>query len=175
MSNPATEHTSPLPSSAPGAYHIGDRDTRPWGNYLVIDTGLYGNGEEFCKKMITINSLQILSLQSHKQRRETWTVKKGNLTVLRDGKIIELAIGESIDIPLESIHCMANTTTEDCVVEEIQEGVCREEDITRYMDAYNRSTEVLSSPQAAESFTAYREILIDINKARMERKNHEAA
>jgi len=171
MSNPATEQASPLLSIAPDAYHVGDRDNRPWGNYIVIDTGSYGNGEEYCKKMITINSLQILSLQSHKQRRETWTVKKGTLTVLRDGKILELCAGESIDIPMGSIHCMANTGTEDCVVEEIQEGFCREEDIHRYMDAYQRNTEMLAAPHAVESFTAYREILIDINKARLERKH----
>ena len=84
---------------------------------------------------------------------------------------IELQPGESIHIPAGSIHCMANTGEDDCIVEETQEGICRKEDIKRYMDVYHRSTETLASPQAPESFTAYREILIEINKIRVNRKH----
>lgn len=153
------------------AYQNGDKETRPWGNYVVIDTGIADNGEEYCRKTITIDPLQILSLQSHKFRRETWVVKKGILTALKDGRRFELHPGESIQIPEDSIHCMANMNDDSCVVEELQEGICREDDIRRYMDVYQRSTETLTSPQAAESFTAYREILIDINKIKVSKKN----
>jgi len=162
----------PLPAEeAPGSYRIGDRQDRPWGHYVVIDAGTAPNGEEYCKKNITIRPLQILSLQSHKLRSETWVVKKGILTVLKDGQNLELEPGESVDIPAGSIHCMANTGEDDCIVVETQEGICREDDIKRYMDVYHRSTEALASPQAPESFTAYREILIEINRIRVNRKH----
>jgi len=159
----------------PAAHRIGDRDERPWGRYVVIDAGIAASGEEYCKKIITVEPLQILSLQSHRLRRETWVVKKGILTALKDGKRLELRPGESLQIPADSIHCMANTGDDDCVVEATQEGICREEDIRRYMDVYHRSTEMLASPQAPENFTAYREILIDINKARVNRKHRISA
>jgi mannose-6-phosphate isomerase-like protein (cupin superfamily) len=169
---PAPEE-QPLPlKSAPGAYRVGNRDDRPWGHYVVIDAGIAANGEEYCKKNITIEPLQILSLQSHKLRDEVWAVKKGTLTALKDGRRIEVFPGESIDIPAGSIHCMANMDADDdCFVEETQRGICRDHDIHRYMDVYRRDTETLSSPAGPESFTGYREILIDINKIRVNRKH----
>jgi mannose-6-phosphate isomerase len=152
-------------------YQTGDKESRPWGHYVVIDTGIGANGEEYCRKTITVTPLQILSLQSHNMRRETWVVKKGILTALKDGQRVELHPGESIQIPAGSLHCMANINDDDCVIEELQEGTCREEDIKRYMDVYQRRTESPSSPNATESFTAYREILIDINKIKVNKKN----
>lgn len=170
LSRSAPEELSPVTEVAPDAYKIGDKDDRPWGHYIVTDAGVAANGEEYCKKTITIEPLQMLSLQSHKLRRETWTVRKGILTALKDGQRVELKPGQSIHIPTGSIHCMANTGEDNCVAEETQEGICRKEDIRRYMDVYHRSTETLVSPQAPESFMAYREILIDINKIRVNRK-----
>jgi hypothetical protein len=64
---------------------------------------------------------------------------------------------------------MANLEEEDCIVEERQEGVCREEDIKRYMDAYHRGTEELASPAATKCFAAYRAILADIKKISVNR------
>lgn len=170
-SRPALEEIEEEARQPQRIYQTGDKETRPWGHYAVIDTGIGANGEEYCKKVITIEPLQILSLQSHRLRRETWVVKKGILTALKDGERLELHPGESIQIPADSIHCMANTNDDDCVVEELQEGICREDDIRRYMDVYQRSTENLSSPRAAESFAAYRGILIDINKIKVSKKN----
>jgi hypothetical protein len=83
---------------------------------------------------------------------------------LLDGRRLEVLPREALHIPIGSLHCMANLDEEDCIVEERQEGVCREEDIKRYMDAYQRDTEALASPAAGESFAAYRAILSDIRK-----------
>ncbi len=160
---------STSPDAEMRAYQVGDRDDRPWGHYVISSTGIAANGEEYCEKIITIRPWQILSLQSHELRRETWTVIKGTLTALRDGQRLDLSPHEAIHIPVSSIHCMANMDEDDCVVAERQEGICREEDIKRYMDAYRRSTETLASPSAAESFTAYRTILIDINRNKANR------
>lgn len=140
------------------AYKVGDSDERAWGRYVVTGVGMNAAGEEYCEKEITILPGKILSLQSHELRRETWRVVKGRLSVLLDGKRIELPEGGEIHIPQKSIHCMANLGASDCVVYEMQEGQCREEDIRRYVDAYGRKTEEASGPAAA-SVAVYNEIV----------------
>ena len=145
-------------------YQVGDEDIRPWGHYVVTSIGVTANDEGYCEKIITVKPGQVLSLQSHEQRRETWIVKKGTLTALRDAQRFEIFPRESIHIPTGSIHCMGNLGKNDCVVKERQEGICREEDIKRYMDAYNRSTVTLVSPEVKENLTAYLSILADIEK-----------
>ena len=143
------------------AYKIGDRDARPWGSYIVTGVGQNENGE-YCDKDITIHAGQVLSLQSHKLRRETWTVVEGVLTVLVDGQRLELQPGQTVHIPKGSIHCMAALGKTQCVVQERQEGVCREEDIIRYVDAYGRATADASSPVVAVSIAAYQKILAEL-------------
>ncbi len=147
-----------------GTYQVGDKDIRPWGHYIVTSIGIAANNEGYCEKIIIVKPRQVLSLQSHNQRRETWTVKKGILTALRDAQRFEMHPHESIHIPIKSIHCMANLGEDDCIVKERQEGICREEDIKRYMDAYNRDTVMLVSPEVTKNFTAYLSILADIKK-----------
>ncbi len=143
-------------------YSVGDRDTRPWGEYEVTGVGLNEAGEEYCEKIITVNPGQILSLQSHEQRRERWTVREGTLTVVVDGKRLELPAGQSIDMPLKAIHCMANTQKVPCKVYEKQEGVCREEDIIRYVDAYGRGTLQSNDANVKASVERYNEVLKEI-------------
>ena len=123
-------------TTMPG-YRIGEKDTRPWGMWEVLDVGM-DNGEEFCVKRITVIPNGVLSLQSHKLRREVWTVEQGVLEVTLDDQILELQPGQSIDIPMGAKHRMANRGTVDTIVHEIQRGICREEDITRYEDIYGR-------------------------------------
>jgi len=137
-------------------YRVGDRDNRPWGSYIVTGTGQNAAGEEFCTKDITVKPQGILSLQSHDQRRETWTVKSGELTVILDGQRLTLKEGENVKIPLQAIHCMANLADAPCVVSELQEGVCREADIRRYVDANGRATETANSAQGSESVRQYK-------------------
>lgn len=146
------------------AYQVGDSDQRPWGHYKVTGVGTNASGEEYCEKEITVNPGQILSMQSHELRRETWTVKQGVLTVLLDGERITLTAGESVKIPLRAIHCMANLGTADCVVYEMQEGACREEDVKRYLDPYGRQTESTETPLAEKSIAVYKSILSELGK-----------
>ena len=148
------------------AYTIGESDIRPWGSYIVTNVGVNDVGEDMCEKDITVSSGKILSLQSHDHRREFWQVKSGVLTVLVDGEIHSLCEGESVVIPVHSIHCMANASDNPVVVHEVQEGICREEDISRYMDAYGRVTMVESSdPRVIKSIAAYKRLLSDLKIA----------
>ena len=109
-------------------------DTRPWGNYEVIDIGSY-----FQVKRITVLPGKRLSLQSHKYRKEHWIVVLGEAEVVIDDRIFNLKISQSIDIPLGSIHRLSNKTNTDLVLIEIQFGeYLGEDDIIRYEDDFNR-------------------------------------
>ena len=109
-------------------------DTRPWGNYEVIDIG-----SNFQVKRITVLPGKRLSLQSHKYRKEHWIVVLGEAEVVIDDRIFNLKISQSIDIPLGSIHRLSNKTNTDLVLIEIQFGeYLGEDDIIRYEDDFNR-------------------------------------
>ena len=109
-------------------------DTRPWGNYEVIDIG-----SNFQVKRITVLPGKRLSLQSHKYRKEHWIVVLGEAEVVINDRIFNLKISQSIDIPLGSIHRLSNKTNTDLVLIEIQFGeYLGEDDIIRYEDDFNR-------------------------------------
>ena len=57
-------------------------DTRPWGNFEVIDIG-----SNFKVKRITVMPGKRLSLQSHKHRKEHWIVENGEAEVEINGEI----------------------------------------------------------------------------------------
>jgi mannose-6-phosphate isomerase-like protein (cupin superfamily) len=146
------------------AYTVGDSDTRPWGSYTVVATGLNDGGEEFCEKEIIVNPGHILSLQSHASRKEHWVVRQGTLTVVVDGARLTLEKGQDVKIPKGGLHCMANLGTMPCIVKETQLGLCREDDITRYMDAYGRGTQNAEDPRAKASIAAYLQILAELKR-----------
>ncbi|HYD18587.1 MAG TPA: phosphomannose isomerase type II C-terminal cupin domain [Patescibacteria group bacterium] len=145
------------------AYIVGETDTRPWGSYTVVAAGR-NEGEEYCEKEIIVNPGHILSLQSHVHRREHWMVKQGVLTVVLDGQRITLKKGGEIRIPVGGVHCMANLGTDACIVREVQAGICREEDIARYMDAYGRVTDVTDAANVQQSLVIYKQLLGELGK-----------
>ena len=132
-------------------YKIGDSDTRGWGSYEVTDTQYEGEKCIRCEKNITVNSGAMLSVQSHDKRYERWTVKEGTLTVIHNGNQITLQAGEQIDIGLGDIHAMVNLTQAPCVVHEIQQGECSEDDIHRFWDYNGREVEQSDDPRVADS------------------------
>lgn len=140
-------------------YQVGDRDDRPWGCYEVVAVGKTQAGEDYCEKKITVLPGQILSLQSHDLRREVWRVLEGELTVVLNDRHLTLGQGEEVRVPQRSFHAMGNLGSFPCIVFERQEGLCREEDIRRYLDAYGRATEISDDPAAAASLRLYKNIL----------------
>lgn len=148
-------------------YQVGESDySRGWGGYEVTRVVYEDNDPAknclVCEKDITVNPAQALSLQSHDQRRELWVVTKGTLTVVLDGQKLTLNAGEEVRIPVGGIHCMANLGTAPCVVHEVQEGVCDEDDIHRFKDMYGRPAEQSNAPNVVSSLKVYDEILRDI-------------
>jgi mannose-6-phosphate isomerase-like protein (cupin superfamily) len=115
-------------------YKRGDRDTRPWGTWEVLDSG-----EGFCVKRIKVTPGNILSLQSHNHRSEHWIIVRGEaLVTLGEDKLAKKA-DESVYIPVGTKHRIQNDGSSDMEFIEIQTGgILDENDIIRYEDSYGR-------------------------------------
>ncbi|PLS01517.1 sugar phosphate nucleotidyltransferase [Neobacillus cucumis] len=86
---------------------VGNLEQRPmyeerrWGWYRVLDYTKYDDQTEVLTKRINISAGQNLSYQYHNQRREVWTIVKGEgvlllndvFRVIRPGDIVEISVG----------------------------------------------------------------------------------
>jgi mannose-6-phosphate isomerase len=115
---------------------------RPWGNYTVLDD----DAADHKVKRLVVYPGKRLSYQRHSKRAEHWFIVAGTATVTLDGAVIQVHSGESIDIPLESAHRVANQGDVDVVLIEVQQGTYfGEDDIVRLEDDYGRLDEGASS------------------------------
>lgn len=116
-------------------YQKGDRDTRPWGTWEVLDAG---NG--FCVKRICVTPGNILSLQLHNFRDEHWIIIKGEAVVtLGEDKLFKKA-NDAVFIPAKTKHRIQNDTNDMMEFIEVQTGDNLDEnDIIRYEDSYGRA------------------------------------
>ena len=116
-------------------YKKGDKDTRPWGTWEVLDSG-----DGFCVKRICVTPGNILSLQSHNFRDEHWIIVKGTaLVTLGDDKFYK-KFNETVFIPAQVKHRIQNDTKNLMEFIEIQTGENLDEnDIIRYEDSYGRA------------------------------------
>lgn len=110
------------------------KDHRPWGWFetLVIQG-------RFQVKRIFVHPGAALSLQSHHHRSEHWIVVEGTAKVTIDDNISLVTEGESVYIPVGSVHRMENPGKLPMVLIEVQTGAyLGEDDIIRYEDVYSR-------------------------------------
>ena len=108
---------------------------KPWGSFEVLV-----QDKQYIIKKIKVIPGGILSLQSHINRSEHWIVVEGHAEVTLEKKIYNLIANETIFIPKESKHRLANKSNKDLVVIEIWYGDNLDEnDIIRYEDFYGRS------------------------------------
>jgi mannose-6-phosphate isomerase len=108
---------------------------RPWGNFTVLDD----DAPDHKVKRIVVHPGKRLSYQRHFKRAEHWFIVSGTAKVTLDGAVTELHAGESIDIPLEGAHRIANEGDDDVVFIEVQHGTYfGEDDIVRLEDDYGR-------------------------------------
>ena len=107
---------------------------RPWGKFEILLDSIE------CKvKKITVDPYKALSYQYHLKRSEHWTVVNGKAKVILDGVTTTHTVGESIVIPINVKHSLANETNEILIVIEVQYGsYFGEDDIIRILDPYNR-------------------------------------
>ncbi len=114
---------------------VGEYSERPWGNYTVLDD----DAPDHKVKRLVVHPGKRLSYQRHAQRAEHWFIVSGTATVTLDGTVTELSPGDSIDIPREGAHRMANAGSVDVVFIEVQHGTYfGEDDIVRLEDDYGR-------------------------------------
>ena len=112
-------------------------DERPWGNYTVLSD----DAPDHKVKRLVVHPGKRLSYQRHSKRVEHWFIVAGTAVVTLDGTDITLHAGQSIDIPLEGAHRIANPATDgtDLVFIEVQHGTYfGEDDIVRLEDDFGR-------------------------------------
>ena len=107
---------------------------RPWGYYQDVDVA-----ERFRVKRIVVKPGGKLSLQKHFHRSEHWVVVRGVAEVTVGDDIRSVHENESIYIPLESMHRLANPGRIPLELVEVQVGsYLGEDDIVRLDDVYGR-------------------------------------
>jgi mannose-6-phosphate isomerase-like protein (cupin superfamily) len=110
------------------------KEERPWGSFEILYE------EKLLKvKRIVVKPGKRLSLQSHRSRAENWVLLQGNALVTLDEKEIPWSPNQSIFIPAEVKHRVANQGSNNVVFIEVQTGTyLGEDDIIRYQDDFNR-------------------------------------
>jgi len=107
---------------------------RPWGSFDCID-----RGERFQVKRIVVSPGAALSLQLHRHRAEHWVVVEGVAEVTRGDDVFRLKEDESIYVPVNTPHRLANPGPGPLEVIEVQSGdYLGEDDIVRLEDSYGR-------------------------------------
>ena len=142
-------------------YAVGLMVDSPWGQNKVLSAE-HENGVDIVVKEITVKSGFMLSLQRHRGRAEVWAVKSGTLSVIADGKRIEVKAGEDITLPKGSVHCMNNVHDVPVTVVETQTGICREADNVRLLDFNGRPTIPLTTLNEAKSAMLYAQMHLEI-------------
>ena len=109
--------------------------TPPWGHWeVLLDTPTYK------VKRLTVVPGASLSYQKHFRREEHWTVVQGEALVTLNDVEMRRTAGETIDIPRQAWHRLANPGAPDLVVIEVQCGdYFGEDDIVRRQDNYGRA------------------------------------
>ncbi len=125
--------SKPKPKSA-NRYRKGERGTRPWGEWRIVDVG-----EGFAVKRIVVSPGQRLSLQRHAGRSEHWFIVGGEGKVTLGKRTRRVSTGDAIDIPVRVIHRLENDGEAPLTLVEIQFGTLLDEaDIERLADDYRR-------------------------------------
>jgi|SRR3989344_6084242 len=106
-------------------------DIRPWGKFEE-----YAHNEKVTVKIITVKKGGILSLQSHKHRKELWVALDLGLTAVI-GKKKKLRVGQMMWIPKGAKHRIMSSRNARFL--EISFGKFDENDIRRYEDVYGRA------------------------------------
>lgn len=115
-------------------YKTGDKDTRPWGTWEVLDTG-----NKHIVKRIQVMPQKMLSLQMHHHRSEHWIITDGTAEITLGDTVQTVSANNHVFIPVGCKHRIANRTASPVIFIEIQAGdLLDENDIVRFEDQYGR-------------------------------------
>ncbi len=109
-------------------------EIRPWGAFQNLFTQA-----GFLVKLIEVAPGHRLSLQRHFKREEFWIVISGSGMFDLEGAVRDIAEGDMLHVGLRQTHRVANTGTIPLMILELQKGECREDDIERLSDDYERT------------------------------------
>ncbi|OIO61241.1 MAG: mannose-1-phosphate guanylyltransferase/mannose-6-phosphate isomerase [Proteobacteria bacterium CG1_02_64_396] len=108
------------------------QEDRPWGWFGVLD-----EGPTYKIKRIKVFPGATLSLQLHHHRSEHWVVVRGAAEVEVDGKVQVLTANQSVYVPSNTKHRLANPGVVPLELIEVQCGeYLGEDDIVRFEDRY---------------------------------------
>ncbi len=107
-------------------------EKRPWGSFRRFTLNMPST-----VKIIKVNPNEVLSLQSHKNRKEFWKVIKGEGVFEIGDTIYNVKEGDEFEVPKETKHRIASQN-QYLEVLEIAVGDFDENDIIRYEDKYGR-------------------------------------
>lgn len=116
------------------SYKVGDKDTRPWGRWIVLDMT-----PQLVVKKLIVEPGKRISLQCHRHRSERWIMMQGEAVVQRGEEQMRLRAGDGVLIPGNVRHRLANESAQEIMLLEIQFGeLLSEDDIERFDDDYGR-------------------------------------
>lgn len=120
---------------------------RPWGSYeILVDKPGYK------VKRICVNQQASLSLQAHRHRAEHWVIIRGEASIVCGERTLTLSRNQSIYIPPNTKHRLANQTDVQLELIEVQTGdYLGEDDIIRFADDYGRPEQIAAEQFALES------------------------
>lgn len=105
---------------------------KPWGNFRQFTLN-----QESTVKTLTVNKGEVLSLQTHKNRKEYWFVLSGHPEITLDDKTYRAEPEEEIFVEQGMQHRIG-APEDKVVILEIAFGHFDENDIIRLEDKYNR-------------------------------------
>lgn len=108
-------------------------EERPWGRFYVLS-----DQEGMKVKQLEISPGQSISLQTHANRTEYWTVVRGTGTLKLGNTVTDVEPGSMFCIPKGERHQVRSVGSETLTVIEVQVGICDESDIIRHADYYGR-------------------------------------
>ncbi len=104
---------------------------KPWGKYIILE-----KKQGYWIKKLFVRKGASISLQSHNDRYEIWTVLSGRIEVIKGSSRLELKEGEFLKIDKKEKHRI--TGLEESCILEVAFGNVRENDIIRFKDDYGR-------------------------------------
>ena len=109
--------------------------SRPWGGWELLH-----KSDTYAVKRLVVKPQCRLPLQYHEHRKVHWYCVAGRGIVTIDDVEKSISAGDSVTIPLGSVHRLENiSSSEHLIVVEVQEGIYLEEDdIVRIEDDYAR-------------------------------------
>ena len=110
------------------------KDERPWGSYEIIEQ----ENPPVCVKILTINPLSKLSLQTHSKRTERWYILDAGIRVTVGEFNGTVEPGWVVTVEPGQQHRIENTSRSVARIVELMYGEYDEDDIVRIEDDYGR-------------------------------------